>query len=900
MSILPLALALASRNKGSKGKGKGTNKKGKSRRIKKLVCYITVWGQIFILKPNFTMTIQLLKVTTFVTGKINLYAKPSFDSVPYFDTLSPSTKFLLTQKEDKRRKAESGNKGQKWANASKTKGQNQTSLLQTPPLALSLFAVAKKQRFGVLWVQKEKVSSLWPIVPATLDKPTKQSFVLVTQQIWRPSKKKKMLKQINKARNTIINTNQKTKVQSTKPRNIVLTKPMHSHLQTSLRQRYVQKTSKRQNIINPFINTPKYKNDPYFYASGKTQSRSKFIQLLKKMIDSQMHLGHLVKRTHPSMRKYIYTIINKFAIFDLVYTAHQLNRSLTYLTKAVLQRKTVLFIANKQHLKNYICSAALLSKFYFVNAKWRGGLITNWEDMSSSLIKLTHFELSVEKGGLKYLPKKEISYLTKRTEKLYGHLKGLRKLVKLQKTQTKEKQKLPGVVIIFGQRENRTALREIQKKSLRNILIVDTNGDSKQGDDFVIPSNDRSISSVGFFLNSFLTAIDQGRKRRLSRMLIKKLVITTAQVSKANQFWRFYLQTRSKIFISNKATFEQFQDKYKSIITLSKKLQQFDQTCFYLLKMFMFLLSKKSPYPIQLSESILTRLKKFKPKRKVKKSKIFHQSKQTLNQSKQISNHSVAALPPFEQSTKFLKSPTFTSISNQKVKTKPLAFKPILCPKSGNFKQLSNSNPGQIKSQKLNQTQNRFKKNNQPSKKHDCCSINNQFYWKPQRRFVQVDRFYKINYNNLPGTYKDFVTLYKAIKIIKKSTRSCLTSLIPLVTQEKISSDKFTFNLMAFSTYCHKILNIKRAGRFLKKPTQWDNLPHYQKKRGQRWQRYLISKGLKPGQKLQKGSTTKHQRYKKPVPKTPTLNGSQPKGPTRKTPVKKIPILKPKKSSTNT
>ena len=641
--------------------------------------------------------------------------------------------------------------------------------------------------------------------------------------------------------------------------NNALTKPMHSHLQTSLKQRYVQKkqTSKEKKQINCFINNTQYKNDPYFDASGKTEARLKFINLLKYMFDSQMHLGHLDKRTHPSMRQYIYNIKNKFAIFDMVYTAHQLKRSLTYLTKAVLHRKTVLFIANKPYLKSSICSAAFVSKFYFVNAKWRGGLITNWDDMSSSVIKLTRFELCVEKGALDYLPKKEVSYLTKRTEKLYGHLNGLRKLVKPQKkiqnkNKKQPKQKMPGVVIIFGQPENRTALREIHKKSLRNILILDTNGDPKQGDDFVIPANSISITSVGFFLNTFLTAIDQGRKRRLSRLLIKTLVITTAQVSKANQFWRFYLKTRSKKFVSNKPTLKKFQTKYKWMIKLSNHLQNFDKTCFYLLKLFMFLLSKPSPYPIRLSESILTCVKKNRipfggsmgPKQtpveepskagkepKAQKSKLLHQSKQKLNQRKQIHNDFISALTPFEQDTQ-----------NKKVKARSLSFKAITDPKFEKLKKVSNINTVQLKSQMLKQAKKPLLKTNKPSQTHYCCSTNHNLNWKPQRRFVQVDRFYKINYNNLGGKYTDFVTFYKAIKTIKKSTYGCLTSLIPLVTHETISSDKFNFNIMAFSLYCHKILNIKRRGSFMHKPIDWEQIKQFQK-----WQNYLRSKGLKPG-----------------------------------------------------
>ena len=619
------------------------------------------------------------------------------------------------------------------------------------------------------------------------------------QQICRHSKKKQMLKQINKAKKRLKNIKQKTKAQSTPQASIVLTKARHHHLHTSLKQRYVQKTSQCQNRINPFINTPKYTNDPFLYASRKTQSRSKFIQLLKQMIDSKIHLGHLEKRTHPSMRHYIYGTIKTFVIFDLVYTAHQLNRSLTYLTKAVQQRKTVLFIANKEHLKYYISCAATLSTFYFVNAKWRGGLITNWKDMSNSLIKLKHFELSIQKDSLKYLPKKEISYLTKRNEKLYGHLKGLRKLLPLKKT----KSKMPGVVIVFGQRENRTALREIQKKGLRNILILDINGNLKQGDDFVIPSNDTSTQSVRFFLDSFLMAIDQGRKRRVSRMLIKKLVITRAQVSKAHQFWKFYYKNRKKKgfirFVQKKGGFKQglikqylsqFKRKHQLGLKLTNKLKKLDQFCLKLFNMCMGLLSQKYSHPIQQSEFILTPLKKNKPKLKVNKSQILDQSKKLVNQSKKIINNSVTDLTPFEQSTKLTKNPRFTS-------------------------------------------------------KHYCCSINTRVTWTPQRRFVKVYPFYKINYNNLTGTYQNFVELYKIIKKIKYNTRNCLISLIPLVTHENISSKKFTFNLLVFSMYCHKILKIKRVGSFLNKPINLDKL-----KRLKDRFKYLISKGLKPGQPL--------------------------------------------------
>ena len=224
-------------------------------------------------------------------------------------------------------------------------------------------------------------------------------------------------------------------------------------------------------------------------------------QTIKKMIYAGMHFGHQAKNWNPKMAPYIYTERNGIHIIDLIQTYIHFQQVCSFLTQSAAEGKTFLFVGTKKQGARLIAKAALRCDSFFVNQRWLGGMLTNWQTIQTSLKKLIELERQEQSGEFLNYTKKEASSLIKEKERLQKYLGGLKAM-----------KKLPDVVIIIGQTEEIHAVYECQKLGISSVTILDTDCDPSLADLFV-PANDDSIASLQFLLTGFIEAIQKGQKK---------------------------------------------------------------------------------------------------------------------------------------------------------------------------------------------------------------------------------------------------------------------------------------------------------------------------------------------------------------------------------------------------
>ena len=223
-------------------------------------------------------------------------------------------------------------------------------------------------------------------------------------------------------------------------------------------------------------------------------------QTIKKMIYAGMHFGHQKKNWNPKMAPFIYTERNGIHIIDLIQTYRHFQKTCTFLTQAAVEGKTFLFVGTKKQGAKLVAKAALRCDSYYVNQRWLGGMLTNWQTIKTSLNSLMELERKEMSGEFLNYSKKEAASMIKEKERLQKYLGGLKGM-----------KKLPDVVIIVGQTEEIHAVYECQKLGIASVTILDTDCDPSLADLF-IPANDDSIASLQFILTGFLESIKKGQK----------------------------------------------------------------------------------------------------------------------------------------------------------------------------------------------------------------------------------------------------------------------------------------------------------------------------------------------------------------------------------------------------
>jgi len=220
---------------------------------------------------------------------------------------------------------------------------------------------------------------------------------------------------------------------------------------------------------------------------------------LGELLDAGVHFGHQARRWNPKMFPYIYAEQNGVHVIDLVQTARLLTYAHDYACQASQEKKTFLFIGTKSQAASIIAEEAIRCDSFYVNHRWLGGILTNWETMQKRIKYLKELDYKEEMGALDLLPKKEAALLRREHDKLQQNLGGL-----------KEMSQIPDVAIIVDPKRENTALLECRKLGIPIISILDTNCDPNLID-IPIPGNDDAVRSIKLILSKLADGIITGK-----------------------------------------------------------------------------------------------------------------------------------------------------------------------------------------------------------------------------------------------------------------------------------------------------------------------------------------------------------------------------------------------------
>jgi len=219
---------------------------------------------------------------------------------------------------------------------------------------------------------------------------------------------------------------------------------------------------------------------------------------IAQLLEAGVHLGHKTARWNPKMFPYIYMERNGIHIIDLVQTSQLLQEACDYVQNAAEQGKTFLFVGTKPQASEIIKEEALRANSFYVNHRWYGGLLTNWQTVKGRVNTLVTLEKE-EETLFATLPKKESANLRKELTKLQTQLNGI-----------KEMDRIPDIMIVVDQNYELTAVREAIKLNIPIISLLDSNCNPDLID-VPIPGNDDAISSIKIILRALTDSIIMGR-----------------------------------------------------------------------------------------------------------------------------------------------------------------------------------------------------------------------------------------------------------------------------------------------------------------------------------------------------------------------------------------------------
>ena len=221
---------------------------------------------------------------------------------------------------------------------------------------------------------------------------------------------------------------------------------------------------------------------------------------MKALLEAGVHFGHQTRRWNPKMAPYIYTERNGIYIIDLQKTVKKLEEAYNFVRQLSESGQSLLFVGTKKQAQEAIKEEALRCNMYYVNARWLGGMMTNFKTMRTRIDRLNQLKTMQADGTFDLLPKKEVVKLELEMEKLDKYLGG----VKNMKT-------LPKAMFIVYPHKERIAVSEARKLNIPIVAIVDTNCDPDEID-YVIPGNDDAIRAVKLISGAMASAVLEGKQ----------------------------------------------------------------------------------------------------------------------------------------------------------------------------------------------------------------------------------------------------------------------------------------------------------------------------------------------------------------------------------------------------
>ena len=221
---------------------------------------------------------------------------------------------------------------------------------------------------------------------------------------------------------------------------------------------------------------------------------------MKQLLEAGVHFGHQTRRWDPRMAEYIFQARNGIHIIDLQKSSKKLDEAYAFVKSQVEEGKTVLFVGTKKQAQECMKEAAIKCGMYYVDQRWLGGMLTNFDTIQKRIQRLKDLETMQEDGTFDVLPKKEVILLKKEMEKLEKNLGGI-----------KEMDKLPGVIFLVDPKKERIAILEARKLNIPVVGLVDTNC-NPQDVDYVIPGNDDAIRAVKLIADCIADAVIGGNQ----------------------------------------------------------------------------------------------------------------------------------------------------------------------------------------------------------------------------------------------------------------------------------------------------------------------------------------------------------------------------------------------------
>ena len=222
---------------------------------------------------------------------------------------------------------------------------------------------------------------------------------------------------------------------------------------------------------------------------------------MKQLLEAGVHFGHQTRRWNPKMAPYIFTERNGIYIIDLQKTVKKAEEAYNFIKEVAAEGKDILFVGTKKQAQEAIQEEAIRSNMHFVNNRWLGGMLTNFETIKTRIKRLAEIERMQEDGTFEVLPKKEVIKLKGELEKLEKNLGGIRNL---------DCENI-GAMFIVDPRKEKNAISEAKILGIPVVAIVDTNCDPEEVD-YVIPGNDDAIRAVKLITAKMADGIIEGRQ----------------------------------------------------------------------------------------------------------------------------------------------------------------------------------------------------------------------------------------------------------------------------------------------------------------------------------------------------------------------------------------------------
>ena len=221
-----------------------------------------------------------------------------------------------------------------------------------------------------------------------------------------------------------------------------------------------------------------------------------------ELLEAGVHFGHQTQRWNPKMKPYIYGARNGIYVLDLRKTTDLLDKAYEVVREYAAKNKNILFVGTKKQAAEVVAEEAKRAGAYYINRRWLGGLLTNFETIRGRVNKLREMEDFISSGHAEKLPKKEIAQLNRELGKLSKTLGGI-----------KDMRGLPDLIFVVDQKKELIAIQEANKLNIPVICLADTNADP-DGIDYIIPGNDDAIRSIKLIASKLADAVLEGKQLR--------------------------------------------------------------------------------------------------------------------------------------------------------------------------------------------------------------------------------------------------------------------------------------------------------------------------------------------------------------------------------------------------